>query len=258
MATAVDLSGVGAVIFGVANHRSIAWAIARRLHEAGAHLTLTYQNERLHEPLAKLTDSMERVTTIECDVADDGAMEAAFSHAASQPAPLGIVVHSVAFAQREELDGNFSATSREGFRLALEVSAYSLIPVTRLAAARMPNGGSVITMTFHASEKVYPGYNVMGVAKAALDNEVRQLAAEFGPRNIRVNAISAGPLNTLAARGIHGFTDMQRIHAERAPLKRNVTLEEVGDAALFLASPLASGITGTILPVDAGYHIMGV
>ena len=258
MATVVDLSGVSAIVFGVANHRSIAWAIAQRLHDAGAHLTIAYQNERLRQPVAKLTDGLERTSLVECDVTDDPALEAAFAHAASQPAPLGVVVHSVAFAQREDLEGAFSATSRDGYRLALEVSAYSLLPVVRLAAGQMPDGGCVITMTFHAAEKVYPGYNVMGVAKAALENEVRQLAAEFGPRNIRVNAISAGPLSTLAARGIRGFNDMQRIHAERAPLKRNITQEEVAATALFLASPLSSGITGAILPVDAGYHIMGV
>ncbi len=258
MAIVVDLSGVGAIVFGVANHRSIAWAIAQRLHDAGAHLTIAYQNERLRESVAKLTGGMERTNLVECDVTDDAALETAFAHAAGLPAPLGVVVHSVAFAQREDLEGDFSATSREGYRLALEVSAYSLLPMVRLAAARMPDGGSVVTMTFHAAEKVYPGYNVMGVAKAALENEVRQLAAEYGPRDIRVNAISAGPLSTLASRGIHGFTDMQRIHAERAPLKRNITQEEVAATALFLASPLSSGITGAIVPVDAGYHIMGV
>ena len=257
MPTTIDLSGQGAVVFGVANHRSIAWAIASHLHAAGAHLTLAYQNERLKKPVAELVKGMERTALVECDVTDEAALGAAFD-AAAKAATLSVVVHSVAFAQREDLEGAFSAVSAEGFRTALEVSAYSLIPVVRLAAERMPEGGSVITMTFHAAEKVYPGYNVMGVAKAALENEVKQLAAEYGGRNIRVNAISAGPLDTLSARGIRGFTDMQRIHAERAPLGRNITQDEVGTAALFLASDLSSGITGTVLPVDAGYHIMGV
>ena len=257
MPTAIDLSGQGVIVFGVANHRSIAWAIAQQLHEAGAHLTVTYQNERFQKTVTELVDGLGSATAVECDVVDHDALASAFETAA-KAAPLAVVVHSLAFAQRQDLEGDFSALSPEGFRVALEVSAYSLIPVVRMAAQHMPQGGSVITMTFHASEKVYPGYNVMGVAKAALENEVRQLAAEYGPRNIRVNAISAGPLNTLAARGISGFTDMERIHAERAPLRRNITQEEVGKAALFLASPLSSGITGTVLPVDAGYHIMGV
>ena len=257
MAKSIDLSGKGAIIFGVANHRSIAWAIAQQLHEAGAHLTVAYQNERLRQSVTDLTAPLERATTVECDVINEEALQAAFD-VASQGASLAVMVHCVAFAHREDLEGDFSATSLEGFRVALEVSAYSLLPMVRLAAPHMRDGGSVITLTFQASERVFPGYNVMGVAKAALENEVRQLAAEYGPRNIRVNAISAGPLSTLSARGIHGFTDMQRVHAERAPLKRNITHEEVGQAALFLASPLSSGITGTVLPVDAGYHIMGI
>ena len=245
------------MVFGVANHRSIAWAIAQQLHQAGAHLTLTYQNERLQKSVNDLAAGLERATTVECDVLDADGLTRAYE-AAGEAAPLGTVVHSVAFANREDLDGDFSTTPLEGFRLALEISAYSLLPVARMAAERMPDGGSILALTFHAAQAVYPGYNVMGVAKAALENEVRQLAAEFGPRNIRVNAISAGPLNTLSARGIHGFSDMQRIHAERAPLGRNITQEEVGGAALFLASPLASGVTGETLYVDAGYHIMGV
>ena len=257
MPTAIDLSGKGAIIFGVANRRSIAWAIARQFHEAGAHLTLTYQNERLKRGVTELIDGLARAASVECDVTDQQALRAAFEVAAAH-APLTTVVHSVAFAQREDLDGDFSAVSLEGFRTALEVSAYSLIPMVRLAAERMPEGGSVITLTFGRGERVFPGYNVMGVAKAALENEVRQLAAEYGARNIRVNAISAGPLNTLAARGIHSFTDFERIYAERSPLRRNITHEEVGKAALFLASDLASAVTGTVLPVDGGYHVMGV
>lgn len=257
MAVAIDLSGQSAVVFGVANQRSIAWAIARQLHAAGADLTITYQNERMGRSALGLVEGMERAQAVECDVLNEAAARAATARAA-EAAPLAVAVHSVAFANREDLDGDFSATGVEGFRTALEVSAYSLLPVARAAAERMSEGGSILTLTFHAADKVYPGYNVMGVAKAALENEVKQLAAEYGPRGIRVNAISAGPLNTLAARGISGFSSMHEIHASRSPLRRNITQDEVGAAALFLASPLASGVTGHVLYVDAGYNVMGV
>ena len=172
---------------------------------------------------------------------------------------LSIVIHSVAFALREELEGDFSMTTREGFRTALDISAYSLIQIAKSAAPLMTDTeGSIVAMTFQASERVFPGYNIMGTAKAALENEVRQLAYEFGQKGIRVNALSPGPLETLAARGIHGFLDMKKVHAERSPLGRNITHEEVARAALFLCSDLASGVTGVVLPVDAGYHIMAV
>lgn len=257
MSVAIDMSGASALVFGVANHRSIAWAIAERLHAAGADLTITYQNERMARGAAALVEGLERARAVECDVLDEASVEAAVE-AAAAAAPLRAVAHSVAFANREDLaPGAFGATSAEGFRTALEVSAYSLLPVARAAAARMTEGGSIVTLTFHGGEKVYPGYNVMGVAKSALEASVRYLASELGERGVRVNALSAGPLNTLAARGIGGFTEMQRVHAERAPLKRNVTQEEVGAAALFLASELASGVTGSIVYVDAGYHAMG-
>ena len=258
MSVTIDLSGSSAVVFGVANHRSIAWAIAQRLHEAGAELTITYQNERMGRSALELIEGLDRAQGVMCDVLDEASVAKAIEVAASK-APLRTAVHAVAFANRDDLvPGAFAATSIEGFRLALEVSAYSLLPVARMAAERMEAGGSILTLTFHAAEKVYPGYNVMGVAKAALENEVRQLASELGGRGVRVNAISAGPLNTLAGRGIGGFTEMQQIHAERAPLKRNITHDEVGGAALFLASDLASGITGEVLYVDAGYNIMGI
>ena len=257
MSVAIDLSGASALVFGVANHRSIAWAIAERLHAAGADLTITYQNERMARAAAALVEGLERARAVECDVLDEASVETAVE-TATAAAPLRAVAHSVAFANREDLaPGAFGATHAEGFRTALEVSAYSLLPVARAAAARMTEGGSIITLTFHGGEKVYPGYNVMGVAKSALEASVRYLASELGERGVRVNAISAGPLNTLAARGIGGFTEMQRVHAERAPLKRNVTQEEVGGAALFLASELASGVTGSVVYVDAGYHVMG-
>ena len=254
----VDLHGQHGVVFGVANHRSIAWAIAQTLHDAGADLALVYQNERLKERVAKLTEGWDNVTLLECDVSSDEQIAGVFAEAQRQFETLSFVIHSIAFANRDELEGEFSKTSRQGFQDALEISAYSLIPIVRYAAPLMDRGGSIVTLTFNASERVYPGYNVMGTAKAALENEVRQLAAELGERNIRVNALSPGPLDTLAARGIHGFLDMKHIHAERSPLKRNITQEEVAKAALFLCSDLSSGITGTVLPVDAGYHIMAV
>jgi len=257
VAVSIDLSGQSAVVFGVANHRSIAWAIAQRFHEAGASLTVTYQNERMGRTVLDLVKDMDNTQAVECDVLDEASVAAAFD-AATTDASLAAVAHCVAFANKDDLAGDFSATGIDGFRLAMDVSAYSLLPVARLGAERMTDGGSIMTLTFHAADKVYPGYNIMGVAKAALENEVKQLASEFGQRGIRVNAISAGPLNTLAARGISGFTDMQKIHADRSPMRRNITQDEVGDAALFLASPLSTGITGTILYVDAGYNIMAL
>jgi enoyl-[acyl-carrier protein] reductase I len=255
VAVSIDLSGRSAVVFGVANHRSIAWAIAQRFHEAGANLTVTYQNERMGRTVLDLVKEMPNTQAVECDVLDEASVAAAFDTATAN-APLTAVAHCVAFANKDDLSGDFSATGIDGFRLALDVSAYSLLPVARLGAEHMTDGGSIMTLTFHAADKVYPGYNIMGVAKAALENEVKQLASEFGQRGIRVNAISAGPLNTLAARGISGFTDMQQIHADHAPMRRNITQDEVGDTALFLASPLSTGITGAILYVDAGFNIM--
>ena len=254
----LDLSGKNALVFGVANQRSIAWSIARTLAQAGARLALTYQGERLKDSVSKLANELTDSVVLPCDVSDDGEIQRVFEELRGSMGQLDVVVHSVAFASRDELQGEFSMTSRDGFRTALDISAYSLIPVARHALPLMTEGGAILTMTFHASEKVYPGYNVMGTAKAALENEVKQLAAEMGQHNVRVNAVSAGPLDTLAARGIGGFLDMKRVHAERAPLRRNITHDEVAQAALFLCSDLSSGVTGSVLPVDAGYHIMGV
>lgn len=251
----IDLEGKNGIVFGVANDRSIAWAIAQVLQQAGARLAFTYQNERLKDRVAKLAGGS---LLLECDVSDDQRIASVFGEVAEQFGNLDFLVHSVAFANRDDLGGDFSLTSREGFRVALEISAFSLLPLVRHAAPLMPNGGSILAMTFQASERVFPGYNIMGTAKAALENEVRQLAAEYGDRNIRVNAVSAGPLETLAARGIHGFLDMKKAHAARAPMGRNITHEEVAKTALFLCSNLSSGITGSIIPVDAGFHIMGV
>jgi enoyl-[acyl-carrier protein] reductase I len=254
----IDLSGKKGVVFGVANQRSIAWGIAEILSQAGARLALTYQNDRVKERVDRLAGSLDGAITVPCDATDDAQIEDVFKRVGEAFGDISFLVHSIAYAQREDLSGRFSDTSREGFRIALEVSAYSLLPLVRHAAPWMSNGGNVVTMTFQASQRVYPGYNVMGTAKAALEHGVRQLAAEFGGQNIRVNAISAGPLETLASRGIHGFMDLKRLHAQTAPLKRNISVEEVAKTALFLCSDLSSGITGSIIPVDAGYHIMAV
>lgn len=254
----IDLSGKNGIILGVANERSIAWGIAQSLSDAGARLALTYQGDRLKERVERLSTALTDPVLLPCDVTDDGQIEQVFATLSREFGHISFLIHSIAFANRDDLTGRFVDTGREGFRIAMEVSAYSLLPLVRHAAPLMTNGGSIVAMTFHASQRVYPGYNVMGSAKAALEHAVRQLAAEMGPSNIRVNAISAGPLETLAARGISGFRDMRHTHAERAPLQRNITAEEVAQTALFLCSGMASGITGSVIPVDAGYHIMAV
>ncbi len=255
----VDLVGKKAIIFGVANQRSIAWAIAQILHEAGAKIAIAYQGERVKDGVAKLTDAWDDTPLIECDVSSDDNVEAAFKQVADEFGSLDIIVHSIAFANRDDLGGRFVDTGREGFRIALDISAYSLLPIARFGSPLMAaNGGSILAMTFQAAERAFPGYNIMGTAKAALENEVRLLAAELGAENIRVNAISAGPLNTLSSRVISGYRDMKRIHAERSPMKRNITVEEVAKTALYLCSDLASGVTGETVHVDTGYHVMGI
>ena len=254
----IDLSGQNGVILGVANDRSIAWAIARLLGEAGAKLALTYQDDRLKERVTRLADTLEGSLVVPCDATDDEQIVSLFQRVEETFGEISFLVHSIAYANREDLSGRFSETGRDGFRIAMEVSAYSLLPLVRHAAPLMSRGGSVVTMTFHASQRVYPGYNVMGTAKAALEHEVRQLAFEYGEQDIRLNAISAGPLETLAARGIHGFMDMRRHHAETSAMKRNISPDEVAKTALFLCSDLSTGITGSVIPVDAGYHIMAV
>jgi len=246
------------LVLGVANERSIAWAIARRLDEAGAGLALTYQSERVKPAVESLAAGLRESVVHPCDVTEDRQIEALFTRLEEQWGRLDFLVHSIAFAPAAELGGEFVKTSRAGFREALEVSAYSLIPLARGAAPLMRGrGGSLVALTFQASERVFPGYNVMGTAKAALEQIVRHLAYELGPQDIRVNGLSSGPLRTLAARGIPGFPDMLKSHEARAPLKRNITHDEVAKAALFLVSDLASGITGEVLHVDAGYHIVG-
>lgn len=246
-----------AVVFGVANKRSIAWAIAQRLQAAGAKLAITYQNERLEAEAKDLITALPGAEAFMCDVSDDKQIEALFNTLKSRYGTLHTLVHSVAFAPADELKNDFVYTTREGFRIAHDVSVYSLIALARAAAPLMTSGGSIITLTYFGAEKVVPHYNVMGVAKAALEASVRYLAHDLGKQNIRVNAISAGPIKTLAARGISGLGDMLKSHAERAPLKRNVDVNEVGETAVFLASEAAAGITGEVIHVDCGYNIMG-
>ena len=254
----LSMQGKNAVIFGVANKRSIAWAIAQRLSEAGAKLAITYQNERLKAEAHDLISALPNAQAFQCDLASDTEIDQLYAQLKEHFGHLDAVIHSVAYAPAEAMHGDFMLnTSRESFRIAHDVSAYSLIAVTRGAAPLMTNGGSVITMSYFGAEKVVPGYNVMGVAKASLEACVRYLAHSVGPQKIRVNAISAGPIKTLAARGVGDFTTMMKNHAEHAPLKRNVEPREVGDTALFLASDLGSGITGETLYVDCGYNIMG-
>lgn len=255
----IDLGGKSGIVFGVANHRSIAWSIAQLLHRAGADLAIAYQNERVRGSVEKLVAQWDGDTLlVECDVSGDVNIERAVDEAASRFEKIDIVVHSIAFAERDDLGGAYMSTGREGFRTALDVSAYSLLPISRYAAPHMTDGGSIVAMTFQASERVFPGYNVMGTAKAALENAVKQIASDLGGQNTRVNAISAGPLDTLSSRVISKYRDMKRVHADRSPMKRNITSEEVAKAALFLCSDLSSGITGEIVHVDTGYNIMGI
>ena len=251
------MEGRTAVVFGVANKRSIAWAIAQGLQAAGARLVITYQNERLEEEAKELIAALPGAEAFRCDVSQDQEIEQLFAQLKSRYGKLHALVHSIAFAPADELKGEFLATSREGFRIAHDVSVYSLIALARAAAPLMEDGGSILTLTYYGSEKVVPHYNVMGVAKAALEASVRYLAYDLGKRRVRVNAISAGPVKTLAARGISGFGDMLKAHAERAPLQRNVDVNEVAQTAVFLASDAGSGITGEVLYVDCGYNIMG-
>ncbi len=254
---ASSLEGRAAVVFGVANKRSIAWSIAQGLHSAGMRLAVTYQNERLEQEAKDLILSLPGAEAFMCDVCNDSEVDRLFTKLKERYGTLHVVVHSVAYAPAEELKGDFVNTTREGFRIAHDVSVYSLIALARAAAPLMQDGGSIITMTYYGAEKVVPHYNVMGVAKAALECTVRYLAHDLGKRKIRVNAISAGPIKTLAARGVSGLGDMLKSHAERAPLQRNVDVQEVGATGVFLASDASSGITGEVIYVDCGYNIMG-
>jgi len=246
-----------AVIFGLANKRSIAWAIAQKLQETGWRLAICYQNERLEQEAKHLIADLPGAAGFMCDVSSDQQIAKLFDELKSKYGTLQGIIHSVAFAPAEELKGEYITTSREGFRIAHDISVYSLVAVSRAAAPLMSEGGSIVTMSYFGAEKVVPRYNVMGVAKAALEASVRYLAADLGPKRIRVNAISAGPIKTLAARGISNLGDMLKAHADRAPLKRNVDPAEVGSTAAFLLSDGSSGITGETIYVDCGYNIMG-
>ena len=253
------LSGKLGIVFGVANKRSIAWAIAQAWHKAGATLAFTYQGERLKENVEELAGTFGSDTLLmPCDVTKDEDIARVFAEAGRRFGKLHLVLHSVAFAPKDALEGEFVNTSREAFRIAHDVSAYSLVALSRAAAPLMTEGGSIIAMTYYGSEKVVPHYNVMGVAKASLEASARYLAYDLGPMRIRVNCISAGPVNTLAARGISGFTEMLKHYEAHAPLKRNVLPDELGATGTFLASDGAAAITGQVLFVDCGYQIMGM
>jgi enoyl-[acyl-carrier protein] reductase I len=255
----MDLSGKKGLVLGVANKRSLAWAIAQRASAAGADLALTYQGERLEENVRELAATLERESLIlPCDVAADDQIDALFAAIRERFGGLDFVVHGAAFAPREALSAPFSETTREAFRMSLDISAYSLVALARGAKPLMTSGGSIITLTYLGAERVFVNYNVMGVAKAALECTVRYLASDLGAANIRVNAISAGPVKTLAASGISGFSGILQVYRERSPLKRNIDASEVGDTGLFLLSDFARGITGEVLHVDAGYHIVGI
>ena len=253
----LNLEGRVAAVFGLANKRSIAWGIAQRLQQAGCRMAISYQNERMKAEAHELISELPGAEAFQCDVANDEEIQDVFSRIKERYGKLDVLVHSIGFAPAEELRNDFIQTTRDGFRIAHDVSVYSLIALSRGAAPLMTDGGSIITLTYYGSEKVVPHYNVMGVAKAALEATVRYLAADLGKQNIRVNAISAGPIKTLAARGIGGLSDMLKAHADRAPLKRNTEQLEVGSTAAFLASELSSGITGEVIYVDSGYNIMG-
>src|SRR5579884_3036956 len=253
----INMQGRVAIVFGIANKRSIAWAIAQKLQAAGATMAITYQNERLAQEAKDLIEALPGAESYQCDVSNDAEINQLFEQLKSRYGKLHTLVHSVAYAPAEELKNDFVFTTREGFRIAHDVSVYSLIALCRAAAPLMTEGGSIITLTYYGAEKVVPRYNVMGVAKAALEASVRYLAFDLGKHRIRVNAISAGPIKTLAARGISGLGEMLKMQAERSPLQRNIDTAEVGSTALFLASDLATGITGETIYVDCGYNIMG-
>lgn len=253
------LSGKTGVVFGVANKRSIAWAIAKAWHQAGAKLIFNYQGERLKENVEELVSEFgSDVVLHPCDVTSDAEIETFFNKVREATPKLDLMLHSVAFAPKEALEGDFISTSREAFRIAQDVSAYSLVALSRAALPLMTDGGSILAMTYYGSVKVVPHYNVMGVAKASLEACTRYLAYDLGPKKIRVNCISAGPVQTLAARGISGFTQMIKHYEAHAPLGRSCTTEELGHTGVFLASDGASGITGQVIYVDGGYEIMGM
>ncbi|HYE33512.1 MAG TPA: enoyl-ACP reductase [Methylomirabilota bacterium] len=247
------------IVFGVANKRSIAWAIAQAWKKAGATLAFTYQGERLKENVEELAGTFGSDTLLmPCDVTKDEDIDRVFNQVRERYGKLHLLLHSVAFAPKDALEGDFINTSREAYRIAHDISAYSLVALARGAAPLMTEGGSIVAMSYYGAEKVVPHYNVMGVAKASLEASTRYLAYDLGPKKIRVNCISAGPMNTLAARGIAGFTDMLKHYEAHSPLKRNVLPEELGATGMFLASDGAAAITGQVIYVDSGYQIMGM
>ena len=257
MNVSIDLKGKKAIVFGIANDKSIAWHIAKRLDEAGCRIGASYQarTEQWSIPLMK---ELHNPVYAQCDVVDDALLDSFFKKMNDELGEVDFLIHSIAFAKREHLQGKFMDVNRRGYQVAHEVSAYSLIELARRAAPMLKNNGSIIAMTYLGSEKAVPGYNIMGVAKAALESSVRYLACDLGDRQIRVNAISAGPIATLAASGIANFQDMLLNYVAKAPLKRNITADEVADCALFLCSDLSKAITGQVIFVDAGYSMMGI
>jgi enoyl-[acyl-carrier protein] reductase I len=246
------------LILGVANKRSIAWACAQSCAAQGAKMAFSFQGERLKENVEALAGTLEDSLVVPCDVSDQASVDSAFEAIKQKYGRLDFIVHSIAYAPKEALEGEFVATTREAFRTALEISAFSLTQIAFAAAPLMTEGGSIVTMSYYGAEKVVPNYNVMGVAKAALEASTRYLASDLGKNNIRVNAISAGPINTLSARGVKNMGSLLSYVGEKSPLKRNVTADEVGKTALFLVSDLSSGITGETIYVDCGYNIMGI
>ncbi len=252
------MAGKRGLIMGLANDRSLAWGIAKKLSEAGAELAFSYQGEALEKRVRPLAESLGAARLIECDVSDMTALDRAFAKLGEEWPTLDFVVHAIGFSDKNELRGKFVDTSLENFLLTMNVSAYSFVAVARRARAMMPEGGSLLTLTYYGAEKVVPHYNVMGVAKAALEASVKYLAMDLGPENIRVNAVSAGPIKTLAASGIGDFRYILKWNELNSPMRRNVTIEDVGGAGLYLLSDLASGVTGEIHHVDAGYNVIGM
>ena len=254
----INLRGKTALVLGVANKRSLAWAIADALGEAGCRLAMTYQGVRLQKNVNELAGKYKNAMVMAMDVTSEEQVDGVFGAVKSRFGRLDYLIHSIAFARKEDLEGDFRTTTRDGWRIALDISAYTLISLSNRAARLMTEGGSILSLTFQASQRDFPNYNVMGAAKSALEYNTRQLAYELGPMNIRVNTISAGPVPTLSARGISGFSGMSTHHKKKSPLQRNIEPREVGDTALFLCSDMGSGITGSTIYVDAGYHIIGL
>ena len=252
------MNGKRGLIMGLANDRSLAWGIAKKLREHGAELAFSYQGEALEKRVRPLAESLNSDLLIECDVARMEALDASFAALAARWPTIDFVVHAIGYSDKNELRGRYCDTTLDNFLMTMNISAYSLVAVTQRAAAMMPEGGSILTLTYYGAEKVVPHYNVMGVAKAALETSVKYLANDLGPRNIRVNAISAGPIKTLAASGIGDFRYILKWNELNAPLRRNVTIEDVGGGGLYLLSDLSSGVTGEVHHIDAGYHTIGM